>query len=212
MSRSINAELAATIRQIESMQVDPERRPILDQLATWIRTQRMENPHKPIQVTFICTHNSRRSQLAQAWLAALASRNGLSNIQTFSGGTEVTAFHPHAVESLERAGFHIRQESADRSNPHYDVRFSSDEDALLMYSKRYDDPANPDHHFAAVMVCSEAEAACPYVSGAQFRLALPYLDPKRSDESPDAPQVYNQCSMEIATEMNYVIQQILFHE
>ncbi len=205
-------DLEVFIRQTAEIQPDPARVPLLDQLAAWIRCSREERPEEAIHITFICTHNSRRSQLAQAWLAALAHWNGLSNIQAYSGGTEVTAFHPNAVASLERAGFRILPRTSSEDNPPYEVSFKVDANPLLMYSKRYDDPANPDQQFAAVMVCSDAEAACPFVPGAPFRLALPYLDPKRSDGTPDAPQVYDQCSMEIASEMNYVIQQILFNE
>jgi arsenate reductase len=33
------------------------------------------------------------------------------------------------------------------------------------------------------MVCSEADAACPVVKGATFRVSMPYLDPKIFDGS-----------------------------
>lgn len=211
MSLHLNATLEATIHKMEGI-LDPARTPLLDQLVTWIQNASKNSPLQPIQITFICTHNSRRSQLAQAWLAALASGHSLSNIQAYSGGTEVTAFHPNAVATLERAGFHTRLGNPDTDNPVYEIGFNSGADPLWMYSKRYDDEANPNRQFAAVMVCSDAEAACPFVPGAAFRLGLPYLDPKRSDGNPDAPQVYDECSMEIATEMNYIIQQILSHE
>jgi arsenate reductase len=32
------------------------------------------------------------------------------------------------------------------------------------------------------MVCSEADAACPFVKGATLRLSMPYLDPKIYDD------------------------------
>ncbi len=212
MSHPINIGLGTAIQQIQRIRPDQARRALLDQLAAWIRSGQQENPEQPLRITFICTHNSRRSQLAQAWLAALAHWHGLSTMETYSGGTEVTAFHPSAVASLDRAGFHIRARDPDRPNPRYEVSFDSGANPLLMYSKRYDDPANPHQDFMAVMVCTDAEEACPYVPGARFRLALPYLDPKRSDGTPEAPKVYDQCGLEIAAEMNYVIHQILPHE
>lgn len=212
MSHPEHTGLGTTIQQIQRIRPDHSRRPLLDQLAAWIRSGQQENPEQPLRITFICTHNSRRSQLAQAWLAALAHSHGLSNIDVYSGGTEVTAFHPNAVASLDRAGFSIQTNENDPSNPRYEVGFNSGANPLVMYSKRYDDPANPRQDFIAVMVCTDAEEACPYVLGARFRLALPYLDPKRSDGTPDAPNVYDQCGLEIAAEMNYVIHQILPHE
>jgi hypothetical protein len=32
------------------------------------------------------------------------------------------------------------------------------------------------------MVCSEADAACPFVKGATLRVSMPYLDPKIYDD------------------------------
>jgi len=49
------------------------------------------------------------------------------------------------------------------------------------FSKRYDDASNPQKDFAAVMVCSEADASCPFVKGANLRVSMPYLDPKIYD-------------------------------
>ena len=49
------------------------------------------------------------------------------------------------------------------------------------YSKHYDDPANPQSGFAALMVCGEADAGCPVVKGSAMRVSMPYLDPKIYD-------------------------------
>ena len=35
------------------------------------------------------------------------------------------------------------------------------------------------------MVCDEANAACPVVSGAELRLPMPFADPKAADDTPD---------------------------
>jgi hypothetical protein len=50
------------------------------------------------------------------------------------------------------------------------------------FSKTYFDASNPQHEFAALMVCGEADAACPVVRGAAVRISMPYLDPKIYDE------------------------------
>jgi hypothetical protein len=50
------------------------------------------------------------------------------------------------------------------------------------FSKHYGDPANPQQGFAALMVCGEADAACPFVKGAAQRVSMPYLDPKIYDD------------------------------
>ena len=40
-----------------------------------------------VNLVFICTHNSRRSQLAQVWSYVASKYYKLDNIMTFSGGT-----------------------------------------------------------------------------------------------------------------------------
>ena len=52
------------------------------------------------------------------------------------------------------------------------------------FSKKFDDPSNPQDGFAALMVCGEADAACPFVKGASVRISMAwYLDPKIYDGS-----------------------------
>jgi arsenate reductase (thioredoxin) len=42
--------------------------------------------------------------------------------------------------------------------------------------------SNPQRDFAALMVCGEADDACPVVKGATLRVSMPYLDPKIYDD------------------------------
>ena len=53
-----------------------------------------------VNLNFICTHNSRRSQLGQVWTFYAANYFNL-NIHGFSGGTEVTAFYKNTVKTLQ---------------------------------------------------------------------------------------------------------------
>ena len=94
-------ELLATFEAIS-----PERRKLLLGLSGYIRLKRQKK--LPIQLVFICTHNSRRSQMAEAWARVAAYHFGLADIQVYSGGTEVTAFHPNAVRALRSAVVAIR--------------------------------------------------------------------------------------------------------
>src|SRR5690606_29525781 len=59
-------------REAEFDQISVDRRATLDELAGYI-SQRVGDG-APIRLTFICTHNSRRSQLAQVWSAFAATR------------------------------------------------------------------------------------------------------------------------------------------
>ena len=58
------------------------------------------------------------------------------------------------------------------------------------FSKTYFDASNPQKGFAALMVCGEADAACPLVKGAAVRISMPYLDPKIYDDSTDEALKY----------------------
>ena len=57
-----------------------------------------------INLNFICTHNSRRSQLAQVWSFFAIEYFNLKNMFTYSGGTETTSFHRNTVKCLQKTG------------------------------------------------------------------------------------------------------------
>jgi len=160
----------------------------------------------PAKLTFICTHNSRRSHLCQIWAATLAEHFGLDGIETYSGGTEVTAFNPRAVEAIRRAGFRV--ENPGGRNPYYKLYYNQEKDPLLCYSKTFDDDANPSKDFMAVMTCSDADRNCPVVPGTEFRITIPYEDPKQADGTPQEAQIYDQRCRQIAAEMYYMLSQL----
>lgn len=194
------SELRTYVDALPVPNVSIERRENLDAMAQWIALQLRENGR--IDLNFICTHNSRRSHLAQIWMAAMMVYYQIDGVQTWSGGTEATAFNLRAVKALERAGFKVVYASGD--NPRYGIRFSPDGDGLTVWSKTYNDPANPSSEFTAVMVCSDADEKCPVVFGAAVRFALPFLDPKISDNKPDEVNTYDLRSRQIASEMKYI--------
>lgn len=162
---------------------------------------------KKSELIFICTHNSRRSHISQIWASAAAAASQHGDVRCYSGGTEVTAFHPNAIEALRRAGFSIEAPATHSDNPIYPVSFSEKADPLACFSKLYDDAANPQSDFAAVMTCSQADAECPYIPGA-YRISLPFEDPKRADGDPDESTVYDQTVDEIGREMLYAFSMI----
>ncbi len=181
----------------------PERRVLLDQFVAEIAQARKKGP---VRLVFICTHNSRRSHLAQLWAAVMAKYWGLNDVQTWSGGTEATAFHPNAVAALERAGFRIQMGEGD--NPVYEVFFSENEPPLRCFSKVYDHPENPSRDFAAIMTCSDADENCPFIPGASWRLSLTYADPKIADGTAEEAKVYGERMGEIGAELWYVMAQV----
>ncbi len=159
-------------------------------------------------ITFICTHNSRRSQLGEAWLVAASEFYKVEKINAFSGGTEETSFNIRMVVALREAGFHLHSEGPIQ-NPKYTLySLKERRSPHIMYSKKFDDEFNPAKHFFALMVCDHADQNCPLVLGATHRISLPYLDPKEFDDTPMESLEYSEKVKEIGREILYLVSEI----
>lgn len=176
------------------------RKVLLETIAAYIQDRK--DRRLPVKLVFICTHNSRRSHFGQIWGAVAASYYGLENVQTFSGGTEATAFHPNAVHALKTIGFEV-QSDTHPVNPVYTIRFG-EQDTCRCFSKVYDDVSNPQEQFAAIMTCSEADENCPFIAGAELRVGTTYEDPKNADGTPEESAVYLERAHQIAREVFYL--------
>jgi protein-tyrosine-phosphatase len=195
---AVAASLASYEAGVDAIPAD--RKEMLGRIATYVRMRRAAG--ETARLTFICTHNSRRSQMGQIWSAAAAGYYGIDHVETFSGGLEVTAFNPRAIAAVQRAGIQVDTSSGD--NPHVKVTYASDRPPLEMFSKKYSDPFNPQKDYAAVMTCGHADESCPLVVGATARIPLHYEDPKATDGTPEETATYDARSRQIATEMLYV--------
>ncbi len=192
--------LAHTIRLFETKydQIPNDRKEILKQLAGFVTKKQIAS--QPVLFNFICTHNSRRSHIAQLWAQAAATYYNVKNVQCFSGGTEATAFNPRAVKAMHDIGFEILKTS-ESENPRYEVRFSDTENPLIVFSKVYSDSFNPAKGFAAIMTCSHADENCPLVMGAETRISLPFNDPKDFDGTTQEKEKYRERVLEIGREI-----------
>jgi arsenate reductase len=191
-------------RTAEFDKIPSQRRELLDQIAAYVRDHNRDG--KTARVNFICTHNSRRSQMSQVWAQTAAAYYGV-RVETFSGGTEATAFNPRAVAALKRVGFEI-SDAKPGSNPHYDVRFGRKSKPIECFSKVFDQAPNPKKEFCAVMTCAEADEKCPNVEGATLRVPLHYEDPKKADDTPQEAAAYDERCAQIAREMLYVFSRV----
>ncbi|MFZ9029088.1 MAG: low molecular weight phosphatase family protein, partial [Crocinitomicaceae bacterium] len=160
------------------------------------------------QLNFICTHNSRRSQFSQLWCKVMSVYFNFP-VDTFSGGTAVTACNERTIASLERFGFDI--EKSEGENPRYKVLITSYVQ-LTLFSKLFDDAENPTSNFAAVMTCSDADENCPFIPGCDQRIPLRYEDPKAFDDTALEAQKYDERSAQIAREMKYVFAKLTNNE
>lgn len=196
-------QLAASIEKAKTLPIPEERTEVLQVLIDYV--QEKIDKGQEINLNFICTHNSRRSQFSQIWGKVAAAYHGIE-VNSFSGGVEVTAFNERAVSSIQRFGFKVSKEG--EGNPKYFVFYSNDEDPIVAFSKVYDDPANAPARFAAVMTCSNADENCPFIPGAEARIPVRYEDPKAFDDTALESEKYDERSLQIASEMLYVFSRI----
>lgn len=105
------------------------------------------------RVLFLCTHNSSRSQMAEALLRHDAGHR----FESFSAGTEVTRVHPRAIEAMEELGVDM---SGHRS--------------------KHVDELRGEHFDLVVTVCDSANESCPLFPSGTQRLHWSFPDPSKS--------------------------------
>lgn len=200
----IQAYLAALVASLEQT---PAAHPAeCARLAQWIADHYQAGTELPLIV--VCTGNSRRSVLLSTLLNLSADFCGLSAIRGYSGGTHPSAVNSRTIAALRAIGVEVWPLGSEAArgeeglpNPQY--RFCWGQPLfglsleLLEFSKTYQDASNPKTGFGALMVCDEADAACPVVTGAAIRVSLPFVDPKARDGFPDEAQAYAACRDDI---------------
>ncbi len=198
-------QIKTAITLLDTTSLSFERKQILQPLIDYIQSK--VNNKQIVNLNFICTHNSRRSHLAQVWAQTMAYYYEIKNVSCYSGGTEATVLFPMVVQTLENSGFIVEKHS-EGVNPKYGITIGVNEESIVGFSKTYDNDFNPKSEFAAIMTCSQADENCPYIPGAEKRLPITYDDPKAFDNTPEQAQKYNERSTQIATEMKYIFSQI----
>ena len=202
---AVFSELEKTIKELNIQSIAEERKLLLHPLIDFVQTK-IDNRQK-VNLNFICTHNSRRSHFAQVWAQNFANYFNINNMFCYSGGTESTALFPVVAATLQTSGFKVKKLS-DGNNPMYAIKYNANAHPIIGFSKRLDDDFNPKSEFAAILTCSQADEACPFVSGAEKRIPIPYEDPKIFDNTLLQVEKYNERSIQIATELFYVFSQI----
>lgn len=182
---------------------DADRLRMLEAIRVYVQTKLDKG--EEVRLHFICTHNSRRSQLAQVWGQVAASYYGVP-VTCYSGGVEVTSCNERTIASLRRSGFLIRH--TGDVNPVYYIQYSEDAPPIACFSKKYNDSSNPAEGFAAIMTCDHADEHCPYIPGADARFSLRYEDPKAYDDQPEEAVRYDLCSQQISGELFYLFSQL----
>jgi arsenate reductase (thioredoxin) len=107
----------------------------------------MEKP----RVLFLCTGNSARSQMSEAFLR----KYGGDQFEVYSAGLDPTVINPYTIKVLEEIGI-------DTSN---------------QYAKALKSYLGNTHFSYLITVCSNAEERCPMFPGMGKRLHWPFEDP-----------------------------------
>jgi arsenate reductase len=125
----------------------------------------MTSESKPLNVLFLCTHNSARSILAEALLNHL----GQGRFKAYSAGSsprENQQPNPLALETLTKAGLPVEG----------------------LYSKSWDEFGKPDapHMDLVITVCDNAAGeVCPFWPGQPATAHWGYADPSEVEGDDD---------------------------
>jgi arsenate reductase len=189
---------------LNNILIEDERKVLLSRIAQKIANEYAKN--KVVNLNFICTHNSRRSQLGQVWSFFAANYFDL-NIHSFSGGTEVTAFFRNTVKTLQKVGFTFQLVNFSHQNPKYLISFEDTNTSIFGFSKRYNDAENSPPYIA-ITTCNNADKNCPFIPNAIERFNVPFVDPKFSDGSNLQEETYLKTNEQIAAEVFFIFSEV----
>ncbi|MBT8316173.1 MAG: hypothetical protein HKP59_00950 [Lutibacter sp.] len=184
-----------------NLKIDSTRMNLLDKIALKIVDELKNNT--PINLNYICTHNSRRSQLAQVWSFYATHYFKIQHIHSFSGGTAVTSFHRNTVKTLQEVGFKFQLLEFSHQNPEYLISYKNSINTIIGFSKLYSDTHNKKP-FIAITTCSNADENCPFIPDAIQRFHLPFNDPKDFDNTLYKTEKYLETNKQIAGEIHYI--------
>ncbi len=105
---------------------------------------------KKLNVLFLCTGNSCRSQMAEGWARALKG----DVIEAYSAGIETHGLNPNAVKVMAEAGVDISKQTSKNVNTLLDIPFDY-----------------------VVTVCGHANEHCPFFPGAAKVVHVGFQDP-----------------------------------
>jgi len=108
------------------------------------------------RVLFLCTGNSARSQIAEAFLRQLAG----DRFEAYSAGLEPKGIHPYTRQVLAEAGL--------------DISGQTSKDVAQFLGRV--------HFGYLITVCSNAEARCTIFPGVSVRLHWPFDDPAAAED------------------------------
>lgn len=108
------------------------------------------------RVLFICTHNSARSQMAEA----LVNHDLAEWVKAFSAGTEPSSVHPLAVAVMRELGIDISNQRSKGLEEFVGQKFDY-----------------------VITLCSQADESCPIFFGGTQKIHMGFPDPAAASGS-----------------------------
>lgn len=133
----------------------------------------MQIASSKINVLFLCTGNSCRSQMAEGWARHL--KNDV--LEPYSAGVEVHGLNPLAVKVMKEAGIDITKHQSKHVDELKDIYFDY-----------------------VVTVCDSANKSCPVFTGKTQRIHVGFDDPPKlaqGKSEEDALSIYRRVRGEI---------------
>jgi ArsR family transcriptional regulator, arsenate/arsenite/antimonite-responsive transcriptional repressor / arsenate reductase (thioredoxin) len=133
----------------------------------------------PTRVLFLCTHNSARSQIAEA----IARKCGNGRIEAYSAGTEVSEVNPYAIRVMEGMGMDTTNARSKHMNEFLDQEFDY-----------------------VITVCDRARESCPIFPGDPKQIHWSFSDPA-AVEGTDAQKLkaFNETARQLTNRINHLL-------
>lgn len=133
---------------------------------------------KPVRILFLCTHNSARSQMAEALARAL----GKGRIESFSAGTEATRVHPDAIRAMADLGINIEKQRSKSMTEFFGQSFDY-----------------------VITVCDNARESCPIFPGDPIKIHWSFPDPAAVENPKERAQAFRRTAAELMTRINNLL-------
>jgi protein-tyrosine-phosphatase len=132
----------------------------------------------PARVLFLCTHNSARSQMAEAALRHLSK----GEVEAFSAGNEPTQLHPLAIQAMDKRGIDIRRQQSKHLSQYLGQHFDY-----------------------IITVCDLAREACPVFPGDPEQIHWSFPDPAAVEGTQARQRAFETFATELITRINFLL-------
>lgn len=133
---------------------------------------------KPARVLFLCTHNSARSQMAEAILRHV----GGSKVEVYSAGSEPGRVHPVAIQTLTAMGISTEGLTSKHLKEFLGQRFDY-----------------------VITVCDSARESCPVFPGNPMQIHWSYPDPSAVQEPKERLNTFREIASDLVSRNNSLL-------